>query len=119
LALRIPVRLRHLDREVEAPALLNTGFETDVPVVALPLQVALELGLRVGERRMYFGPGRLIGEAFLAGKLTVVVESGGVSRAIEAHALVEPGESEVVLSDTCIAELGIVVDLKRGAWWLA
>jgi len=97
-------------------ALLNTGLETDVPRRRAASSSSAGASLKVGERRMYLGPGRMVGEAFLAGKLTVAVEAGGASRAIEAHALVEPGESKVALSDACIAELGIVVDLKRGAW---
>jgi len=36
MGLRIPVKLKHLDREVDAQALLNTGFETDEQITALP-----------------------------------------------------------------------------------
>ena len=110
--------MRRGGREVQVDALLNTGFETDEPVVALPLTVASQLNLTPGGRRLYLGPGMMVGEVYLAGKVVVEVESGGSKRSIEAYAVIEPREEEVILSDRAIAELGIVVDLKHMRWWL-
>ncbi len=119
MVLRAPVRIMCGDRWVEVLALLNTGFETDVPVVALPLDVAMRLGLRLGEKHVYFGPGSMTGEVYLAGEVTVEIESEGVKRSVKAQAIIEPRESEVIASDKLIEELGIVIDLKHKKWWLA
>ena len=118
MGLRIPIRLRHKGFEVNVNALLNTGFETDEPVVALPLNIASQLNLTPGEKRFYFGPGALVGEVYLAGKVMVIVEFEGTKRVIEAYAVIEPREEEVILSDRAIAELGIIVDLRHMKWWL-
>ncbi len=118
MGLRIPVRLKHGDFEVRVNALLNTGFETDEPVVVLPLNIASQLNLTPGEKRLYFGPGALVGEVYLAGKVTIIVETEKSKRMIEAHAVIEPREEEVILSDKAIVELGIIIDLKHMKWWL-
>ncbi|RLF13960.1 MAG: hypothetical protein DRJ97_07095 [Thermoprotei archaeon] len=112
------MKLRHLDRELNTTVLLNTGFETDEPVIALPLTTASHLNLTPGERKIYLGPGSMVGEAYLAGKVTVTVEASGVKRSIEAYAVIEPREDEAILSDKAIAELGITIDLKHMKWWL-
>ncbi len=118
MALRIPIKIKHKDIEIEVKALLNTGFETDVPIVALPLTIASQLGLTPGEKRLYIGPGRIVGEVYLAGKVMVFVKTGNIIRSIEAYAIIEPREDEVILSDKAIAELGIIIDLKHNKWWI-
>ena len=118
MGLRIPVKLKHNDKEVEVNALLNTGFETDEPVVALPLTIASQLNLTPGEKMFYLGPGALVGEVYLAGEVTITVKVGESERSIKAYAVIEPREEEIMLSDRAIAELGIVVDLKHMKWWL-
>lgn len=119
MALRIPIKLRFKDREVEVNALLNTGFETDEPVVALPLMIASKLGLSLGQKKFYIGPGRSIGEAFLAERVIITVRLEDIERSVEAYSVVEPKEEEVILSDKAISELGIVIDLKHNKWWLS
>ncbi|MGC8570356.1 MAG: hypothetical protein ACP5L1_03400 [Caldivirga sp.] len=53
MAARVRIRLRSGSNEVESSALLNSGFETDSPDVAVPVRVARALGLwppsRMGE----------------------------------------------------------------------
>lgn len=119
MALRIPVKLKFGDKVVEVKALLNTGFETDEPVIALPLTVASKLKLPLKEKKLYIGPGKMLGEVFLAEKITVIVEFKGNIESIEAHSIVEPREDEVILSDKAISELGIVIDLKHNKWWIS
>jgi len=118
MAIRIPVILRKGQVEVRVKALLNTGFETDEPVVVVPYDIALNLGLKPSSKTTYLGPGSIIGEAYLAGEVEVIVESDNIRRSVKAYAVIEPKESEVVLSDKAIAELGIVIDLKNSKWWL-
>ncbi len=118
MVLRVPVKIVRGDRWTEVSALLNTGFETDVPVVALPLDVAMRLGLRLGERHVYLGPGSMTGEVYLAGEVTVEIEAEGIRRSVKAQAIIEPREPDVIISDKLIEELGIVIDLKHKKWWL-
>lgn len=45
MAVRVRVRLRSGDREVVTSAVINTGFETDTPDIAIPTPLARLLGL--------------------------------------------------------------------------
>jgi len=45
MAVRVKIRLRAGSREVATSALVNTGFESPVPDVAVPTAVAKALGL--------------------------------------------------------------------------
>ncbi len=117
MGLRVPITIKYREKAVQTQALLNTGFETDEPVIVIPLTVAIELGLKPREKRMYYGPGALIGEAYLSNKITIEVARENEVRTVQAHALIDPHEVEVVLSDKTIAELGIVIDLRRNTWW--
>jgi len=117
--LRIPVRLRRCGKEVEAYALLNTGFESDEPVVAVPPEVASELGLRYGREVMFRGPTLTYGIVYLGERVEVVVSMNNECRCVEAYVAIAPGEDEVILSAKCIELLGIVIDLKHRRWWFS
>ena len=45
MAVRIRVRLRILDKEITATALVNTGFETDEPQLLVPDRLLLASGV--------------------------------------------------------------------------
>lgn len=45
MGVRIKIRIRSYQSEVETSALVNTGFETDEPEILLPANLAKDLGL--------------------------------------------------------------------------
>ena len=117
--LRIPVKLRRGSKEVEVSALLNTGFESDVPIIAVPPEIALELGLSVGREVDFIDPLLTHGVVYLSEEVDVLVTKGNECRCVRAHVAIAPGKEEVVLSAKCIELLGIVIDLKHREWWFS
>jgi len=118
LGLRIPVKLVKGDRRVQVNALLNTGFEASKPLVSIPIGVAEALKLRPTRPLTFEGPGLTMGAAYHAGEVVVEVSQQGSTRRVSAEAIITVGEDEVALSDKCIEQLGIVIDLKGRRWWL-
>ncbi|RLG88657.1 MAG: hypothetical protein DRO18_00970 [Thermoprotei archaeon] len=117
MALRIGVKVCYKNRCVEVLALLNTGFETPIPMVSLPIDLAEKLGLEVGSPIEFEGPGLTRGTSYHGGEVNIVVRSGNEVREVKARALITPGEEEVVMSDKCVETLGIVINLKDKKWW--
>ena len=118
--LKIPVELRYRGKVIQVLALLNTGFETDVPVIALPPHVVRELGIEVSGVREYVAIGRLHGVVLVGNDLvTVVVRKGSESRSCDAYVVVVPGEEDAILSYELIRKLGLVVDFLHEDWWFA
>ena len=75
--IRVPLRLRSGGREVELSAILNTGFESDLPLISVPLHVAEELGLYLGETREFDTIGSFRGLALVSDKpIEVSVRKG-------------------------------------------
>ncbi|RLG73284.1 MAG: hypothetical protein DRO08_02290 [Thermoprotei archaeon] len=117
MALRIKVKICYRSKCVETLALLNTGFETPVPMISLPIELAEKLGLQVGTPIEFEGPGLTRGSSYHGGEVTITVSSEKETREIKAQALITPGEEEAIMSDKCIEALGIVIDLKSRKWW--
>jgi len=120
IVLRIPIELRYRGKVIQVLALLHTGFETDVPVIALPPHVARELGIEVSGVREYVAVGRLYGVVLVGNDLvTVVVKKGSEVRSYDAYVVVVPGEEDVIPSYELIRRLGLVVDFLHEDWWFA
>lgn len=118
--IRIPLRLRSGAGEVEVSALLNTGFESDVPLISLPVHVVEELGLELGEAREFDTVGSFRGLALVSRRpVEVVVEKGGRASRAEAYVVVVPGEREAIMSYLLARRLRLVVDLAEEDWWIA
>lgn len=102
MGIRVRVRLLVEGREVEAVALVNSGFESRDPDICVPLGLAKVLGL--------WPPASFESEeAMTAG--------GEVKSRSPCSVVVNPYVDEVLLSDYLIDELGIVpVSFRRGLW---
>jgi len=107
---------------VETSGLVNTGFESPEPEVALPLTLVEKL-------RLYPPPeGAVIYEYTAFGgvkvKVTLVPKSlwiqvvgKGSKRKVRATAAISEAEDEVLISDNLASALGIVPeDPRRGMW---
>ena len=123
MACRVRVRLRRGDRAVVTSALLNSGFESDSPDIAIPVNLAKTLGLwPIREATVTVvetGGGEvesLIIESAL--ELELILEDREPRRVI-VNALISPHVREVLISDYVASQLGIVLlDFKRGLWRL-
>jgi len=119
MGLRVKVKICYRSKCVEEHALLNTGFETDEPIVSLPVELAEKLGLNVLSPVEFEGPGFTKGTAYFGNNVIVEVSLNDEARKIVAKALITPGEEEVIVSDKCIEELGLVLDLRKGKVWFS
>jgi len=119
MVVRVRIRIKHGDRVAETAAVANSGYETDVPEIHIPLSCARELGLRLAEL-----PGesyRVVGgttSAYVLGEVLVqVVEEDRSSGWARARAVAVPGEYEVILSDRLLDMLDIeIVKAGMGYW---
>jgi hypothetical protein len=123
MAVRVRVRLRSDSREVATSVLVNTGFETDTPDVALPLTLAKALGLwppRGGELISLETGGGDAEAYFIENALELMLDLGDrLLEPVRVNAIVNPNISEVLLSDYVASILNIVIlDAKRGLWRL-
>ncbi|OYT55461.1 MAG: hypothetical protein B6U76_05955 [Desulfurococcales archaeon ex4484_217_2] len=117
MGLRVKVKICYNNKCVEENALLNTGFETDEPVVSLPVRLAENLGLNILSSVEFEDPGFTKGTAYFGDYVMLEVSLNNESRGIKAKALITPGEEEAIVSDKCIEELGLVLDLRKGKVW--
>ncbi|RLE57151.1 MAG: hypothetical protein DRJ40_02195 [Thermoprotei archaeon] len=51
MVVRVRVRIQYRDNIVETSAVANSGYETDVPEIHIPLALARRLGLTLTELR--------------------------------------------------------------------
>jgi hypothetical protein len=121
LAVRVKVRIEGPEEKIETSALVNSGFETDVPHIVLPLRLVEKLGFETKGlgREDYLGAGGVVItlhplEENL--RLSVVTEDK-IQGPIETKASMSLGEREVILSDAASSELKLSIDdLKEGIW---
>jgi hypothetical protein len=120
MAVRIKVRIKSNKKEIETVALINSGFETEEPEIALPKNLAQRLGLWPT-----FPEGTTIEKYEVAGgekfdfyfiKHGVVVETIPKGRATLTNAVIM-GEREVLIGDKLASAQRIVmVDIGKGLW---
>lgn len=115
----VAIELKRGGKVVTAPALANTGYETEEPEVHLPLALArdpnFELKELRGERYKVVGSEVI---TFPLGEVEVrAVAEGAGSKWVKARAVMVPDEYEVILSDSLVELLGIeLVKPKSGLW---
>ena len=115
---------RRVGSRVRAVALLNTGYTGSSPEIIVPVGVAERLGLWPPPR----GSLEAVYETVAGAHTMVFIESGarlrllgeeGVLAEATVNLAVSTSETEVLLSDYVISELGIVIlDALRGHWRL-
>ncbi len=121
---RVKVILRAGDASIETSALLNSGFETDAPDIAVPTELAKRLRLWPPEESAIALIDTGGGEVSLpyyesAAELELVLGDREGKRVI-VNVLVSPHIHEVLISDYLASLLGIVLlDFKKGFWRLS
>ncbi len=123
MAMRVRVRLRSGSRDVVTSAVINTGFKTDTPNIAIPTPLARMLGLwpLSGGELISLETGGGETEAYLVNNalsLSLELEDRVVGP-IMVNAIINPNISEVLISDYVTTQLGIVIlNAKEGLWRL-
>ncbi len=121
MAVRLNVRLKRGSLEVTTSALVNSGFEADTPVIAVPLRLARRLGLWPSQRASLVEldtAGGRVETPYIKGalELEVLVEEGA-RKSIVVDVIVAPRIDEILISDYVASELGLLLlDLRRGLW---
>ena len=124
MACRVKVRIERGNRDVETVALVNSGFETDSPDIAIPISTAKELGLwppsSASSTILDTGGGEVTNPYYVdAANLKLILGDREVE-SIRVNVIVNPHIDEVVISDYVASELGIVLlDIRRGLWRLS
>ena len=119
MAVRVRIRIQGHGRSVEVAALANAGAESDEPVIALPQELAEELGIRptMTITIREFSAETLGQVALKKVQVELLGEHNEVLARSWAYPLIKPGLDEPALSDALIEELGIIiVHAKRGLW---
>jgi len=124
VGVRVKVEVGYGERRVTTTALLNTGYESDVPEILIPLSVAEQLGIwpnlpKDATAETYRTASGLMSVYRIPrGKVRLVLEEG-VSSPVEAYIVVAEYTDEVLVSDQLISALGIAIeDPARGLWRL-
>jgi len=119
MVVRVKVQVKKDDVVIETSAIANSGYETDVPEIRIPLTLARELGfdLRGLTSTRYrvvegFTSTLIIGEV-----LVRLVTEDKITSWVSAKTVSVPEEYEVILSDKLLDILGIeIVKAGEGLW---
>ncbi len=124
MGVRVRIKLKAKDKEINTVALANAGFETDEPEVILPLRVAERLGLwpklpggaKIEEYEVA-GGSKVRGYVTPFKIKTQVVCGDKSSNFVEVIPVLLEGEKETILSDKLISAHKIVLmDAGKGLW---
>jgi predicted aspartyl protease len=119
MGVRVKVRVRYQGASSDLVALVNTGYETDIPEILVPMSAAEKLGLlpRLPE-------GTIIETYKTASGLMRVYRVGGACVSlliggVETYIVISEYTDESLISDQLASEFGIVIeDPAKGLWRL-
>lgn len=119
MALRIKIKLKYKEKELTTIALVNSGFITETPDIAIPLEIAKKLKIWPLEKgeiiELSTGGGEV--EAFMVREAVVLESADRPDKRFKVNVIINNYIDEVLLSDYVAGELGIVIlDLKKGLW---
>ena len=124
MGVRVRVRIKYGDSSLDLVALVNTGYETDVPEILVPVSVAEKLGIypRLLDGTIvetYKTAAGLMKAYRVGGASTALLIGGTEAREVRTYVVVSEYADEPLMSDQLASEFGIVVeDPARGLWRL-
>jgi len=121
MGVRVRLKIRHKDAEVETSGLVNSGYESEEPEIHIPLALAKKLGFQL--ENLTSQRYRVVGSdvsVYRLGRVKVrIIVKDRETKWVEAYAVMVPGEYEVLLSDALIEILDIeIIRPKSGIWRL-
>ena len=124
MACRVKIKIRGENKIVETIALLNSGFESDALDIAVPIDVAKELGLWPPHYStttvvLDTGGGETVNPYYEFCAELELILGDRESKKIKVNIIVNSYIDEVAISDYVASELGIMLlDFKKGLWRL-
>jgi predicted aspartyl protease len=124
MGVRVKVKIKYKGASLDLIALVNTGYETDVPEILVPISVAERLGIfpRLPDGtivEMYKTASGLMRVYRVGGASTSLLIEGVEARSVETCIVISEYADESLISDQLASEFGIVVeDPAKGLWRL-
>jgi hypothetical protein len=124
MGVRVRVRVRYGSASLDLVALVNTGYETDVPELLIPVDVARDLGLwpRLPDNTVvetYRTASGLMKVYRVGGAQVSLLVEGNEVRSSKAYIVISEYTDETLISDQLASELDIAIeDPARGLWRL-
>ncbi|RLF20699.1 MAG: hypothetical protein DRN15_10765 [Thermoprotei archaeon] len=124
MGVRVKVRIEHKGHYVDVVALVNTGFEGDVPEVLIPIDVAERLGIwpNLPEGvvvETYRTASGLMRVYRIGGARVRLIVDDEMKEPISSFIVISEFSDEVLINDQMISAMGIVIeDAAKGLWRL-
>ena len=124
MGVRVKVRVRYQGASSDLVALVNTGYETDIPEILVPMSAAEKLGLlpRLPEGTIIetYKTASGLMRVYRVGGACVSLLIGGVEeKSVETYIVISEYTDESLISDQLASEFGIVIeDPAKGLWKL-
>ena len=124
MGVRVRLRIEYGNSSVDVIALVNTGYETDVPEVLVPVEVAEKLGLwpKLPENTVietYKTASGLMRVYRVGGAKVSLVAEDIKPKPINTYIVISEYTDEVLMSDQLVSRLEIIIeDPARGLWRL-
>jgi hypothetical protein len=124
VGVRIRVRIGYGNYSADTIALVNTGYETDVPEILIPIAIAERLGIwpRLPENttiETYRTASGLMKVYRISGARISLVVDGVEKKIVEGCIVISEYADEVLVSDQLTSAFGIVIeDPAKGLWRL-
>lgn len=119
MGIRVRIKIQYRGSSVSTVALVNSGYETEVPEIHVPITLARKLGFSL--EHLKAERYRVVGSETITYSLNHVevrvVTEDRETGWVRAKAVSVPGEVEVLLSDALIEDLGINVLKPRSGLW--
>ncbi|NHV45222.1 MAG: hypothetical protein HA493_01065 [Candidatus Verstraetearchaeota archaeon] len=122
MGVRVKLRLKYGDVSLDLVALVNTGYETDVPELLIPVNIAEKIGLwpRLPDNTIietYKTASGLMKVYRIRGANVSLLIEGKERENIEVFIVISEYSDEVLISDQLASKLGIVIeDPAKGLW---
>jgi hypothetical protein len=121
MAVRVKIKISSKGKSVVSSALLNSGFESDEPEVAIPLQVAKKLGIWPPVGAEYAEYETAAGLTSLPrlekiAKIKLLLDDRKTGEVV-CNTVIDENIDEILIGDCAIDELGIsVLSFRLGEW---
>jgi len=122
LGVRVRIRIIHGENYVDARALVNTGFESDVPEILIPINLAEKLGVWPNLPdgtivETYKSASGLMKVYRIKGAKASLIIEDVKTPLIDTYLVIAEETDEILLNDQIISKLGIVIeDPAKGEW---
>jgi predicted aspartyl protease len=124
MGVRVKVRVKYRGASLDLVALVNTGYETDIPEILIPMSAAEKLGLlpKLPDGTIietYKTASGLMRVYRVGGGYASLLIGGVEERSVETYLVISEYTDEPLISDQLASGFGIVIeDPAKGLWRL-